>query len=76
VRLTIGFYIFTLLIYVAVSWLAGGTYHPMMSVLSEIVTPILRPVRRMLPPMSGIDLSTVLVTIVLIALWIALPTPF
>jgi YggT family protein len=73
--LVIWFYIFTLIVYVAVSWLAGGAYNPMMSVLSEIVTPILRPVRRMLPPMSGIDLAPMLVTIVLIALSIALPTP-
>ncbi|HEX5045942.1 MAG TPA: YggT family protein [Gammaproteobacteria bacterium] len=76
VALTIWFYIFTLILYVAVSWLAGGTYHPMMSVLSEIVTPILRPVRRVLPPMSGLDLSPMLVTIALIALSIALRTPF
>lgn len=73
--ITIWFYIFTLLVYVAVSWLAGGTYHPMMSVLSEIVSPILRPVRRMLPPTSGIDFAPMLVTILLIALSIALPTP-
>ena len=76
VSLTLWFYIFTLILYVVVSWLAGGTYHPMMSVLSEIVSPILRPVRRLLPPMSGFDLSPMLVTIVLIALSIALPTPF
>ncbi|HZF30986.1 MAG TPA: YggT family protein [Gammaproteobacteria bacterium] len=75
VGLTLWFYIFTLLLYVAVGWLAGGTYHPTTRVLSEIVTPILRPVRRVLPPLSGIDLSPMLVTLMLIALWIALPTP-
>jgi YggT family protein len=75
VTLTIWFYIFTLFVYVALSWLAGGSYHPMMSVLSDIVTPILRPVRRVLPPISGMDLSPMLVTILLIALSIALPAP-
>jgi YggT family protein len=76
VSLTIWFYIFTLLVYVALSWFAGGTYHPMMSVLSEIVAPILRPVRRLLPPISGMDLSPMIATILLIALSIALRTPF
>ena len=72
VGLAIWFYIITLLIYVAASWFVGGTYHPMLRMLSEIVAPILRPVRRLLPPISGLDLAPMLVTIVLIALWIAL----
>lgn len=76
VGLTLSFYIFTLILYFVVSWLAGGAYHPAMGALSDIVTPILRPVRRVLPPLSGIDLSPMLVTIILIALWIALRTPF
>ena len=70
--LTIWFYIVSLLVYVASSWFVGGGYHPMLRALGEIVAPLLRPVRRVLPPVSGLDLAPMLVTILLIALWIAL----
>ena len=75
VGLVIWFYIVTLFVYVALGWFAAGTYHPMLSTLSGIVAPVLRPVRRILPPIGGMDLSAILVTILLIAIRIALPQP-
>jgi YggT family protein len=60
---------------VALGWFAAGTYHPMLSTLSQIVAPLLRPMRRILPPIGGLDLSALVVTILLIAIRIALPQP-
>ena len=45
------------------------------SVLAEIVEPLLRPVRRILPPIAGLDLSPVLVMLVFQAALIALALP-
>jgi YggT family protein len=43
--------------------------------LGQIVGPVLRPVRRILPPIAGFDLSPLVVLLLLQALMIALPLP-
>lgn len=40
-------------------------YHPIQNVLSQIVEPMLSPVRNRIPPMSGIDLSPLILIILL-----------
>ena len=49
--------LFSILIQVVLSWVSPGTYNPVVSLLYTITEPILRPCRRLLPPISGIDLS-------------------
>ena len=50
-------------------------FRSLSSVLTEIVEPVLRPVRRILPPVSGFDLSPLLVMLVCQAGLIALALP-
>lgn len=64
------FYTFAILLYVLLSWIAPGTYSPAAMILSSLCEPILRPVRRVLPPIAGIDLSALFVIIGLQALYI------
>lgn len=66
------FYTFALLLYVLLSWVAPSTYSPAAALLSSLCEPLLRPVRRILPPLGGIDLSALFVIIGLQALRIAL----
>lgn len=40
-------------------------YHPIQNVLSQIVEPMLNPIRKRIPPMSGIDLSPLILIILL-----------
>ena len=49
--------LFSILIQVVLSWVNPGTYNPVVSLLYTITEPILGPCRRLLPPISGIDLS-------------------
>ncbi|HEX7013609.1 MAG TPA: YggT family protein [Steroidobacteraceae bacterium] len=65
------FYTFALLLYVLLSWVAPGTYSPASALLSSLCEPLLRPVRRVIPPLGGIDFSPFFVTIGLWALYIA-----
>jgi YggT family protein len=46
------------------------------ALLADIVNPILRPVRRIVPPIGGLDLSALLVLLLIQAILIALPVPF
>jgi YggT family protein len=76
VSLTVWLYIGSIFIYVILSWFADPrTHNPMTRLLRELVQPLLRPVGRILPPVGGLDLAPLLVSILLIAVTIALPLP-
>jgi YggT family protein len=66
-NMTIWTLIICILIYVILSWVQPG-YSPAAVFLRQIVDPILRPARRILPPISGVDLSPMIVMILLWAL--------
>lgn len=66
------FYIFALLLYVILSWIAPGTYSPASALLETLCEPLLRPVRRLIPPLAGIDFSALFVLIALQAIHIAI----
>lgn len=68
---TLLFYTFALLLYILLSWVAPGTYSPASALLYSLCEPLLRPVRRVIPPLGGIDFSALFVTIGLWALYIA-----
>jgi YggT family protein len=75
INLTLWFYIVSIFICVILSWIAPGGYSPIKRILDEINEPLLRPVRRILPPIGGLDLSPMLVIILIVAVRIALPLP-
>jgi YggT family protein len=68
-------YFFVILVYVILSWVSPGHWNPLISVLHSLTTPILRPVRRVIPPIGGLDLSPLFVLIGLQALLIMIRLP-
>jgi YggT family protein len=62
------FYTFALFLHVLLSWVAPGTYSPAAAMLDSICEPLLRPVRRVIPPLGGLDLSALFLIIALQAL--------
>lgn len=66
------FYTFALILFVLLSWIAPGTHSPASSLLYYLCEPLLRPVRRIIPPIAGLDLSAMFVIIGLQALYIAI----
>jgi YggT family protein len=67
-RSLLWFYIIALIIYALLSWVAPGTYSPAAALLDRICEPLVAPVRRIVPPIGGLDLSVVFVLILLGAL--------
>ena len=55
--LTINVFLIAIFIQVIISWINPGTYNPAVSLLYSLTEPVLRPCRRLIPPMSGMDLS-------------------
>lgn len=66
---TLGFYVFLFSIFILaiLSWINPGQYNPINNLLHQITEPLLRPARRKLPPMSGMDLTPMLV---MVGLWL------
>src|SRR5262249_18274208 len=73
VTLVLWTYCAALFIYVVMSWLAGQVYNPNAAALAAVVEPLLRPVRRLIPPIAGLDVGPVIVLILLQAVIYALP---
>jgi len=57
VLLLINVYFFAIIIQVILSWVNPGGYNPVNALLYSLTNPILRPIQRVIPPVSGIDLS-------------------
>ena len=66
--LTLNLYTWTILIHVILSWVGPRGYHPVTTILAELNEPVLRPIRRILPPISGLDLSPLLAIILIQAI--------
>ena len=57
VILAINVFLFAIIVQVIISWVNPGSYNPVNGLLSSLTAPVMRPIQRLLPPMSGIDLS-------------------
>lgn len=62
-NLLLNIYFFTILIQVILSWVNPGGYNPAVALLYSLNEPILSRARRMIPPISGFDLSPIVVFI-------------
>ena len=57
ISLLINVYMFAIIVEVIISWMNPGSYNPVSSLLHSLTSPLLRPIRHLIPPISGIDLS-------------------
>jgi YggT family protein len=65
-------YRIAIIIYALLGMIAPGGYSPMQSLLAALCEPVLRPFRRIIPPIANIDLSPLWALIVIQALLILL----
>jgi YggT family protein len=72
---TLYLYMLSIFLYVILSWIAPGGYHPVGRMLADLNEPLLWPLRRILPPIAGLDLAPMLAIILIIAARMALPLP-
>ena len=75
IALLINVFIFAILIQVILSWVNPGAYNPATALLYSLTEPLLRPARRLIPPIGGLDLSPMLVMIGLYLLEMLLLPP-
>jgi len=57
VSLFLSIFLIAILIQVILSWVNPGIYNPVIGLVNTLVTPALRPIQKLIPPVGGIDLS-------------------
>ncbi len=72
IRATIYIFIAAIFIGIIASWVAPGSYHPILMVARSLSEPLLAPARRIIPVMGGLDLSPMVVLLGLNAILILL----
>lgn len=65
VGLLISVFFWGVIIQAVLSWINPDPRHPIMVLLYQLTEPVLRPARGILPPISGLDLSPILVLVAL-----------
>jgi len=65
ISLTITISLIAIIALVILSWIGPQGYNPLSGLLYSLTEPVMRPARRLLPPISGIDLSPILVIVFL-----------
>jgi YggT family protein len=50
-------YFYAIFLYALMSLIAQGSYSPLQPLLASLCEPVLRPIRRIIPPIAGLDLS-------------------
>ena len=72
--LSLNMFFFIVLIRIILSWVAPHNYNPVTALLATIAEPILRPFRRIVPTVGGLDISPIFAIVLLQATVIVLQT--
>lgn len=54
---TIRLFLYAIIIRVIISWISPGNYNPAIQLIATLTDPVIRPFRRLIPPMGGFDIS-------------------
>ena len=72
--LSLNLFFFVILIRIVLSWVAPANYNPVTALLHTLSEPILRPFRRLVPSIGGLDISPIFAIVLLQAAVIFLRT--
>lgn len=72
ISLLVNIYFFALLAMIILSWVAPGSNNPAIYLLYQITEPVMAPLRKLLPPMGGLDFSPILFFVLINIIQIAL----
>ena len=72
VRSLLSVYFYAILLYAVLSMIAPGGYSPVQSLLGQLAEPVLRPFRRIIPPIANLDFSPLWALIAIQAILILL----
>ncbi len=75
IELVLNIFLFAIIIQAVLSWINPDPYNPVHGLLSSLTRPVLAPFQRLIPPISGLDLSPMVAIIALYLLKMLLMPP-
>ena len=63
--LIVNIFMFGILLSIILSWIAPNSHNPAVGIVRAIADPVLRPFRRVIPPMGGFDISPIFALVAL-----------
>ncbi len=73
IKLLLNIYLFLIIASVILSWLSPGGHNPAIYLLHSITEPVLSPLRKVIPPIAGLDLTPLLAILLIQAISLSLP---
>lgn len=65
IGMVVNIYFVAILVSIVLSWVAPGSYNPIVLLLHQLTEPVMSPFRKLLPSMGGLDLSPIFVFLAL-----------
>ena len=59
-------FLVAVIIQVILSWVSPGHYNPVIGLVNRIAEPVLKPIRKFIPPLGGIDLTPLFASLLLL----------
>ncbi len=75
VDLLLNIFLVAILIMVILSWISPGGYNPAIGLLYSLTDPVMKPVRKMIAPVGGLDLSPMIVMVIIVLVQMLLIPP-
>jgi YggT family protein len=66
VALVLTVFLGAIIIKVIISWVSPGNYNPVIGLVNRLADPILKPIRKFIPPLGGIDLTPLFASLLLL----------
>jgi YggT family protein len=63
VLLSMNLFMFAIFVRIILSWISPGQHNPATAIITTLTEPLLSPVRRLIPPLGGFDISPIFVII-------------
>ena len=66
VALVLTVFLVAVIIKVILSWISPGQYNPVIGLVNKLAEPVLKPIRKLIPPIGGLDLSPLIGTLLIL----------
>ena len=74
-RMILYIYLFIILIQVIISWVNPNAYNPITAIMHQVSEPILKPIRRLVPSVGGLDFSPFIILVIINLLMMLIISP-
>jgi len=66
IALVLTVFLVAVIIQVILSWVSPGHYNPVIGLVNRIAEPVLKPIRKFIPPLGGLDLTPLFASLLLV----------